>query len=558
MAYELRPHGSKSVAMVRAGEEAHLYEWCRDNGFITIGWFGHPPTSMEGWSLGRLESEFRAKYPYDGEHGEPGAYRTKSSQTRGLTNVADFLFNIPIGRRVMIASPAGGATVLLGTVVGGYEYHDDWDISQRAEPYCHFKAVEWLGEFKRADLVVAAALPWTDQQTVWWVEDLAAIRDLEAAAGGENGAAPGTAGGFETEKADVSATSSTSLEALAVLTPLTDKAEIADAYVQFVGRLKSGVDPIRKGLGWPGGWGEFDVYWHPTERVWCVLEPEFAGSRYWCCFGPDDPATPNDLSIGCEINFAYEGVNRRIAGAFLRDAEGRVYVAHSGKVGGGHEGVGKSAFLKYIDSPVRVAVAWPDGQTTEMLIIGMLDADGFVGNVATFVSEVASFKRDVRDGTTAERDLPQALDEDHDADLDDYFPESLLGTASFEQKTRRIEIRLAHGPVVHALRDAVEAAGLLAKKNNRIDLAAVTLSGDLLTVFEVKTAVDWGSVYGAIGQLMYHGKTGQHSPKRLVAVLPGGGPADLDARLEAIGLGVVRYSYAEGRPVFHGLGESLE
>jgi len=183
MAYELRQHESKSVAMVRAGEQAHLYEWCRDNGYITIGWFGDPPTSMDGWSIGRLESEFRAAYPRDGEDGKTGSYRTRGSQTRGLANVADFLFNLPIGRRAMIASPSGGATVLFGEVTGAYEYHADWDVTPRAEPYCHYKSVRWIGEFRRSDLVEAAGLPWTDQQTIWWVEDLAAIRDLEAAAG---------------------------------------------------------------------------------------------------------------------------------------------------------------------------------------------------------------------------------------------------------------------------------------------------------------------------------------------------------------------------------------
>lgn len=548
MAYSLKPRSPKAIAMVRAGEKAHLYEWCRDNDHIVIGWFWNPPHDLGDWKLGKLEAEFRAQYPV------PGFYKSKTSQTSHLNHVADFMFNLSAGRKVMIASPEGGHTLLLGEVVGDYEMHTDWDLPTKYDPYYHFKRVRWIGEFARADLVEAASLPWTDQATVWWVEDLAAIRDLEAAAAA-NPLREGAAVSSESPAPASSSVSHSSApqDVLATFTPLTDKAEIAAAFGRFVDRLTGGVAPIRKGMGWRGGWSEFDVYWHPAEHVWCVLEPEFAETRYWCCFGPDDPTGPSDLSIGCEINFAYEGINRRVAGAFLRDAEGRVYIAHSGKVGGGHEGVGKVAFLKYIDSPVRVAVAWPDGQTTEMLIIGMLDADGFVGNVATFVSEVASFKRDVRNGTTADRDLPPSPGEDHDADLDDYFPESLLGTASFEQKTRKIAIRLAHGPVVHALRDAVEAAGLVAKKNNRIDLAAVTPAGELITVFEVKTGVDWGSVYGAIGQLMYYGKTGQHSPKRLVAVLPTGGPADLDARLGAIGLGVVRYSYSDGKPVFSGL-----
>lgn len=339
------------------------------------------------------------------------------------------------------------------------------------------------------------------------------------------------------------------------LVPITDKAEVAEAYGRFVEALRTDATPIRKMVGWPSGSGEFDVYWHPSEQLWSLFDPKRTHNRYWCCFGPTDPAAVRTLSISCEINFAFEGINRRVAGAFLTDQGGRTYVAHSGSVGGGQKGVGKGAFLDYYDSPVRELVAWPDGKTTEMLVIGMMESPSFVESVAAFVSEVASFKSDVRGGRTSARHLPVA--EVEDAALADYFPESLLGTATFEQHTRRIEVRLAHGPVVHALRDAVESAGLEAKKNNRIDLAAVANSGDLVAVFEVKTALDWSSIYGAIGQLMYYGKSGAHTPKRLVAVLPEGGPADLDSRLEAIGIGVVRYSYVEGKPVFLGIESAL-
>lgn len=513
-----------------------------------------PPQDLGSWSLGRLENEFREQYSV------PGFYKSKTSQTTHLNHVVDFLFNLPVGRKVMIASPGGGHTLLLGEVTGGYELHIDWALPTQPEydPYYHFKRVRWIGEFARADLVEAASLPWTDQATVWWVEDLPAIRDLEAAAGANptnaNSHSVPVAG--ETPEASTIA-AEVPTEVPATLTPLTDRDEIKAAYTRLVDQLTTGVEPIRKGLGWRSGWSEFDVYWHPAEKLWCVLEPEFAGTRYWCCFGPNEPSGPEDLSISCEINFAYESMNRRIAGAFLKDAEGRVYVAHSGKVGGGHKGVGKSAFLQYHDAPFRAAVAWPDASRSEMLILGLLDSDALVTNVAAFVSEVASFKDAVRNGTAASRELPSLPGEDQDAALDEYFPESLLGTASFDRKTRTIEMRLAHGPVVHALRDAIEAEGLLAKKNHRIDLAAVRQSGELMTVFEVKTAVDWGSVYGAIGQLMYYGKTGLLAPERLVAVLPVGGPSDLASRLATLGIGLVRYRYEGSKPVFAGLDDAL-
>jgi hypothetical protein len=558
MAFD-QPRASKAIAMVRAGEEAHLYSWCRDNSYITIGWFGKPPIDIGSWSSGQLEARFRAEYPFAGEQGAPAAYRNQGAQTRGLHNVADFLFNLPVGRKVMISSPDRGAMVTLGEVIGPYEFHADWNITTRFDPYCHYKPVRWIGEFARTELVEAASLPWTDQSTIWWVEDISAMRDLQAAAAGHPLGATGAVSTLPTAATPTSAIHHAMAAApLSQLTPITDRDEIAAAYAVFVSQLTDGISPIRKGMGWRSGWSEFDAYWHVREQLWCVLEPEFAGTRYWCCFGPDDPGDTKDLSITCEINFAYEGVNRRIAGAFLKDDEGRAFVGHSGKIGGGHEGVGKDAFLKYLDASVRAEVVWPDGQTTTMLVLGMLDSPSFVSGLATFVSEVSAFKKAVREGTTDERVLSPVGSDDVDAELADYTPESLLGKASFEHRTRVVEMRLAHGPVVHALRDAIEAAGFVAKKNNRIDLAAVSGSGVVVTLFEVKTGCDWGSVYSAIGQLMYYGRTGAHDPGRLAAVLPPGGPADLDARFGTIGLHVVRYSYVDGKPVFTGLTEVLQ
>lgn len=338
---------------------------------------------------------------------------------------------------------------------------------------------------------------------------------------------------------------------MTVLVPIVDRAEVAAAYRRFVAALTEGATVYRKTVGWPGGRDKYEVHWQSTVRLWSLFDPMRTGNRYWCCFGANDPTAAKTLGISCEINFVFEGINRRVAGAFLRDDEGRVYVGHSGKIAGGRKGVGKAAFRDYYDCPVREPVRWPDGKRTEMLVIGMLDSDTLLDSISVFVSEVASFKQAVREGRASARQLLSPMSgADTDAPLGDYFSESLQGLASFEQPTREVERRLLHGPVVHALREMVEGAGLQAKKTNRIDLAAVSAAGEVLALYEVKTALDWGSVYGAIGQLLYYGRTGEYRPRRLVAVIPEGGPADLGLRLEIIGIDVVRYARVAGRVVF--------
>jgi hypothetical protein len=50
------------------------------------------------------------------------------------------------------------------------------------------------------------------------------------------------------------------------------------------------------------------------------------------------------LTITVEINPPHEGEDRPVAGLFARDAENRIYLAHTGKVGGGRTGRGSNAF----------------------------------------------------------------------------------------------------------------------------------------------------------------------------------------------------------------------
>lgn len=101
--------------------------------------------------------------------------------------------------------------------------------------------------------------------------------------------------------------------------------------------------------------------------------PDFTLGRYWCAYGTQDPTESKTLSITCEINPPRSGVNRRCGGLFVRDSRGRIYLAHSGKVGGGGTGVGKTAFTAWYGHGNWQDVEWPDGNTTRMIIIGRVD-----------------------------------------------------------------------------------------------------------------------------------------------------------------------------------------
>src|SRR5436309_9377234 len=122
------------------------------------------------------------------------------------------------------------------------------------------------------------------------------------------------------------------------LSPITSRKEIRAAFKIMSEKLKKGAKPYRHYIGWQGGGGEYTVYWRQNEQMWVLLEPREIKNRYWCCFGIEHPPSTQSLSITCEVNPPIEGVDRRIAGAFLRDSLGAIYIAHSGKVGGARKG----------------------------------------------------------------------------------------------------------------------------------------------------------------------------------------------------------------------------
>ena len=116
------------------------------------------------------------------------------------------------------------------------------------------------------------------------------------------------------------------------------------------------------------------------------------GSGYWCGFGVENPYHVKNFSFTCEINPPNLGIDKQLAGLFVRSDNGTTYLAHSGGVAGGKLGVGRTAFLKYYGLEAVDKVHWPEKQVTEHIIIAALDDSDLLQQVAAFVYKVAEFK----------------------------------------------------------------------------------------------------------------------------------------------------------------------
>jgi predicted RNA-binding protein with PUA-like domain len=176
---------------------------------------------------------------------------------------------------------------------------------------------------------------------------------------------------------------------------LTDAAEIEQAqkslWESFAAKA-AWTEP--RTIGSRGGRLETKMAYVEAADVWLATSDKLLVShgRWYNGFGhgsvpEDQPTTPV-----VEINVPRDGVNPLVAGAFLRDEDDHLYLAHSGKVRSSRKGVGKAAFLRDSANPV-VRIGKRDH-----VLVGRVDEDDFVAEVAAYVRWVRDFKASATSG----------------------------------------------------------------------------------------------------------------------------------------------------------------
>ncbi len=327
-----------------------------------------------------------------------------------------------------------------------------------------------------------------------------------------------------------------------MLTAITKRSEVRAALKRFYAPLRLDEYSMHP-LGHQGETtDEHRLYWHADSGLWAVLETSEGGNRSWNCFGTSQTAPPpgKPLAISCEINIPHEGMNRRIAGVFARDAAGIEYVAHSGKINSTRENINKDGFLRFLgDNCVLSQIHWPGTAPTPYIVISALRDPALVKHVHAFVRSVETFKNsaiakesETNGSFTPEFDGPRA-------------PYTL---------SAQIQANSLHGQIVNALEARLSAlAGpRLSVINNKYTDLLLTQGRRTLALFEVKSSASLTDIYTAIGQLLYR-TASQRTPPAHVAVLPNALPAEALTRLKRLGLHVCTYRWERGKPVFPNL-----
>ena len=251
--------------------------------------------------------------------------------------------------------------------------------------------------------------------------------------------------------------------------------------------------------------------------------------RYFNPCGMGDPFTQASPPPHLEINPAIAGVNRRTAGAFVKDDEGNRYLAHSGKVGGGTKGVSPTNFHIYY--PAHTMVDW-GGVARAAYVLAALDDPDLVEAVRDLTLYSKQFREAVRKGLEL---TPVTV-----ATSTHKFSPEFEGTKTFSTK-EQVVARVRHGKVVKALREALGTKKIAVFNDQNRD-AYVSANGAAKgALFEVKTSSVTTSVYEAIGQLFFHADEGALR----VAVLPNDIDEVKSKRLGDLGVRLLTYSWSK-------------
>lgn len=292
-----------------------------------------------------------------------------------------------------------------------------------------------------------------------------------------------------------------------------------------------------------------------------------------------DPRTTKWIEIAVQLNFPAGTYNRRMAGAFIKDGSGDVFVAHRGKLTKGSGLPKDKVFREFAASTVEAS---DNGETSSLILIAGLNAPDLADRLWGFAEEAREVAirlgeelhgdRQHRspDGTQSAGAGVGGGGKTGGANGADGGDPQAVATARSLLRLRRYfdeysgEVRakghgggmrtVEHGAVVRALELLLRSSGS-SQKAQAIDLAIVATSK--IDLFEVKTSARTTDVYTGVGQLIIHGESIKallELPVNRYLVLPGEPKADHRRAISGrAGITVVIYRKKGSRYQFTGL-----
>lgn len=171
--------------------------------------------------------------------------------------------------------------------------------------------------------------------------------------------------------------------------------EIKSAIKNLRRQLLCGAVPFKRPVSYPtAALHRHTIFWRPRENFWWFIDSR--GNRvHWCCFGIENPAAlgaKRQLRISCQINPPVSGNKQTSAGTILKNARGQLFYAHSGKLGGGHPGIGKTGFVDFLRQKTVTSVD-SKNRKRAVFVVARIGSPELARSVAEYVYLAAGFRR---------------------------------------------------------------------------------------------------------------------------------------------------------------------
>lgn len=308
----------------------------------------------------------------------------------------------------------------------------------------------------------------------------------------------------------------------------------------FVRRFKSFItDKIPVKIGHQGASFAAKVFWAEQLGMWMV-SPKAEEGRYGHLFGLGRPVPSGHVPIACEINFPAQGVDRKIGAAFARDHQGRIYVVHRGKIGGGQKGIGKTLFEN------RYRGVWTDLEdddtTVTVAVVGDLNSVRFPRQVAQFVQKVMKIKEEAALAASSQTAMP--LETRH-------FAEELTGSR-YEDGRQDLARECDRGLIIRDLAAALRKLGFRVGNDKDQDLFTLDNEGRTIAAFQVIPDVRASKVHEGLAHLIFSSMNPCKSC-RLILVIPEPLEALLHAKMQSLNIEALLYSWTDEQAVFPAL-----
>ncbi|HOM07497.1 MAG TPA: hypothetical protein PK836_04130 [Syntrophales bacterium] len=318
---------------------------------------------------------------------------------------------------------------------------------------------------------------------------------------------------------------------------ITDRRLVARCRGRFLAGLRPFWDRrVPVCIGHPGGRFPARVHWSERLGLWMCHRRTEEG-QIWTLLGTERPEEGAVVSITCELNVPAEGRDRRVGAAFGRDARGRVFLVHRGRLGGGQRGMGKKIFLE------RFRGVWTDldegDGVAEVAVVCCLGSRSLADQVSLFVHKVAAVKAEVRDERSPQLAIPLEAGG---------FQIRRIGGSGAEEGFD-LAGRCDHGPLVLALAGALRGRGYRPANDDGGDLYLSSAGGDKGAVFRVVTGGGGDTVRREAALLLWEG-AGRTDHPLLVLVLPRSPTPEEAAELRARGIETLAYGWEGSDAVF--------